>query len=342
MTSPAGRDLGIDAARGVALLSMLVAHFAPSDGPGGVLLLSEYLTAPLFAFLIGWGAVLGRGREGEWASVLVRVAVLVGLGLLLEDAGAQIVVVLVWLGVLTAICALLVRLPDVVVGLVVVGLAVAAPALKEDWAARLAAWRFEQAIAGTDPGGPYPFLVDLTVAGPSYRLTGLLVAAGVGILLARHGGRLVLLVSGVAAGVLAAALLVADRRGELDLVPYAGTHQVLLLEVALVVAVTQAVRWLAGLLPRLAAPLADVGRVTLTAYVVQIYAAAAWVRDEPVGVRDDSWVLLGLLAVAFLALGWGWPRLVRAQPWARGPLEGPERALAGLLAAGTRRLRRSA
>jgi hypothetical protein len=40
------RDLGVDVARGVAVFSMFVAHFAPSAGPGGVLILSEYLTAP--------------------------------------------------------------------------------------------------------------------------------------------------------------------------------------------------------------------------------------------------------------------------------------------------------
>lgn len=38
-----------DAARGVAVLSMFVAHVAPG---GGVILLSEFLTAPLFALLV--------------------------------------------------------------------------------------------------------------------------------------------------------------------------------------------------------------------------------------------------------------------------------------------------
>lgn len=333
------RDLGVDVARGVALVSMFVAHFAPSDGPGGVLLLSEFLTAPLFALLIGWGAVLGRGRLGEWSSVLVRTATLVGLGLLLEDAGAQIVVILVWLGVLTALCAVLVRLPDVVLGVLGVALLALAPGWKEEWSTRIGEWRFERMMAAEPAGGLYPWAVDLLVAGPYYRLTGLVLAAVVGILLARHGGRLVTWATGAAGVLLAAALVVADRRGELDLVPYSGTTEVLLLEVALVAAVAQAARLLAGWLPQVLSPLADAGRVTLSAYVAQIYVAAAWVRDREPGFRDDSWVLLGGMVVLSLALGWAWPRLVRRQPWSRGPLEGPERALADGLAWSVRRVR---
>lgn len=39
-----------DLARGVAVVSMLVAHTAPV---GGILNLSEFLTAPLFAMIVG-------------------------------------------------------------------------------------------------------------------------------------------------------------------------------------------------------------------------------------------------------------------------------------------------
>ncbi|WP_447646028.1 hypothetical protein [Nocardioides zeae] len=64
---PRVRDLGIDAARGLALVSMFVAHFAPTAGPGGVLDLSEYLTAPLFAFLIGWGPSSVAAARARWS-----------------------------------------------------------------------------------------------------------------------------------------------------------------------------------------------------------------------------------------------------------------------------------
>ena len=46
----------MDAARGVAVISMFVAHTAPSNGTADVLYLSEFLTFPLFALLVGVGA----------------------------------------------------------------------------------------------------------------------------------------------------------------------------------------------------------------------------------------------------------------------------------------------
>ena len=53
------RRADVDVVRAVVLVSMYVAHVAPSSGPGRVLELSEYLTMPLFALLVGVGAQLG-------------------------------------------------------------------------------------------------------------------------------------------------------------------------------------------------------------------------------------------------------------------------------------------
>lgn len=334
---PRVRDLGIDAARGLALVSMFVAHFAPTAGPGGVLDLSEYLTAPLFAFLIGWGAELGRGRHGEVVAVLVRAAALVGIGLLLERTDAQIVVVLVWLGALTLLCLVLVRLPDLALLGVAVALYVLEPRLLTSTSTSLGEWRFERLLAGESADGLYPRLLELTVAGPYYRLTSMLVVACLGIVLARHAGRLVTVVSLAGCGLLAAGMVGAQRAGTLDMAPYTGTPAVLTFEVVLVVTVVQAVRLAATYVPAAARPLADAGRVTLTAYVVQILVAHQWVQDREPGFRDDSWALLAAMVVVSLALGWAWPRLVRRDPWSHGPVEGLERAVAGALGSVVRR-----
>ena len=109
-----GRLVWVDVARGLALVAMMVAHTAPAGGPGGVLHLSEHLTAPLFAALVGVGARLeaewlGRGRAVPRA--LVRAAALCGATWLTGLFGAAVVNVLAHLAVLTVLMALLAALP---------------------------------------------------------------------------------------------------------------------------------------------------------------------------------------------------------------------------------------
>ena len=84
------RDLTIDAARGTALVSMFIAHAAPSGGPGDVLNLSEFLTAALFATLVGAGAQQSAWHRTPWAVTIVRGGSLIGVGLLLHELGAQV------------------------------------------------------------------------------------------------------------------------------------------------------------------------------------------------------------------------------------------------------------
>ena len=50
------RDARVDMLRGLALVSMFVAHCAPDDGPFRLAALTEFATAPLFALLIGISA----------------------------------------------------------------------------------------------------------------------------------------------------------------------------------------------------------------------------------------------------------------------------------------------
>src|SRR5690242_14245552 len=113
---------GLDAARGLAVVSMLVAHLCPA---GGVFNVTEYLTAPLFAVIIGvaMGVQFTERRPHAGLFVLDNVqrgVILIVLGLLLQTIYAQIVVVLPYLGVLVIVLApialLLHRMPVLTLG----------------------------------------------------------------------------------------------------------------------------------------------------------------------------------------------------------------------------------
>ena len=318
------RRADVDVVRFLALVSMYVAHVAPVPGPAHVLELSEYLTMPLFALLVGVGAQLGAHRRGlgPWASTLVRAVALVVVGLALERAEAQVVIVLVHLGVLLLVAAVLARLPDLLVA--AVGLV----------ALLVGPWLVRQT--------PVDLLVDqgwlaevvrFTVGGP-YRLLPMALYACLGILVARHvvagrGAR-----STVAPGalglvplVVGAVMLAAEQRGLLDLVPYSGTLQETVLDALVATGVTLVGLTLArsldrGPTRRLVTALAAVGAMTLTLYTLQILWLAYDVRVLHPGAPDDSWTNLAVLVVGSLVVTAVWRGVVRRGPWRRGPLEG--------------------
>ena len=317
------RRTDVDVVRFLALVSMYVAHVAPVPGPAHVLELSEYLTMPLFALLVGVGAQLGvrsaaadtRGRRWWW-SMVVRAAVLVALGLALDRAGAQVVIVLVHLGVLLVVAGPLARLPLAVV------VAVAVAALVAGQTTEMA--RFVWA------DGPY-------------RLLPMVLYAAVGVLLSRWwlcGARARSVVLPLAFGcgllVLAAAMLAAEQLGRLDLVPYSGTAQETVLDTLLAAGVLGVGLAAARLLSRIAAGrrlvsvLAAAGAMTLTLYALQILWLAYDVRVLHPGQPDDSWVNLAVLLGGSLVLAVLWPAVVRTAPWRTGPLEGPVGVLARL------------
>ncbi|RYC12959.1 hypothetical protein [Nocardioides zhouii] len=327
------RRADVDVVRFLALASMYVAHVAPVPGPAHVLELSEYLTMPLFALLIGVGAQLGSSRTGtgHWAAVVVRGLALVGLGLALERAEAQVVIVLVHLGVLVVVASLLARLPD----LVLAGVGLAAPVvgtllvqhtstdvmLGQGWTSDLARFAW---------GGPY-------------RLLPMVAYAALGILVARHlvtgrGARSVVApgVLGAAMLVLAAAALAAEQKGLVDLVPYSGTLQETGLDALVATGVCLVGLAAARALDRTGAArvvggLAAVGAMTLTLYALPILWLAYDVRVLHPGAADDSWTNLAVLLVGSLVVTAAWRLVVRREPWRRGPVEGALGTVTGLV-----------
>jgi len=296
--------------RGLAILSMYVAHVAPSGGPGQLLNLSEFLTAPLFALVIGCAAALSASRT-RWVAVIVRGAALVGLGLLLDRLGAQVDDILPYLGVLVVVAHALALGPRRVTAVITGFFAIAAPVLQS-----LARDRLGDAL-GTDRSTA---LLQLVAAGPHYRLVTLVVWAGVGVLVGRFVVRSpqeFIPFLALPPLVLTAALLVAKRAGWIDLVPYSGSHVEILMGAAIALSVlilgVAAARYLRlGVLARL-------GRMSLSLYAAQLVLLGAWVG--PLGhATDDSWLVLALLVLISLTLSEGW-RLLSGP--GRGPLEWP-------------------
>lgn len=337
------RLVWLDVARGLALLSMFTAHVAPSPGPAGVLNLSEFLTAALFAALVGASVDLEADRYG-WAracgAALVRAAVLVACGWLTGFFGAQVVDVLTHLAVVMVVTVLLCRLPAAV--LAVLGTLAAVAGV---WATRagpqpLTEWAAPLLRAGVDPA-----LVDTVVTswlahGP-YRILLLCAYGLLGMLLVRllqRSPRPVALGwagGGAVAG--AAAVFVARAQTGESPIPYTGTVAEVVLSLGLVVAALGLCAaltpdrwpWLTGLL---AVP----GAMTLSVYLghqlylgwgrvaLSRFADGTGLWQDAAG-RDDTWFNLAVLCVGGILLPLLWQALVRPEPWRRGPLEGPIR-----------------
>ena len=328
------RELGVDLARGLALVSMFVAHAAPSPGPLDVLAVADHLTFPLFALLVGVGAELGaRGRTPVAYLVAsgVRATALFLLGWLLARTGAQVVVVLAPLGVLVLGCWALVRCSSPVVAAVgLLGWALAPWSLAVTHEAR---WRWIAEQRQTRV-----WLLDL-VASTTYPLAFLVACAATGVLATRwlHPARAgrpeerpadAPLVTVTLACVLGAALLgLLDHGDHVAVVAYSASPASqtfsLLLAAAVLGTCELVARHDAG---RRLTWLAYAGAMTLTLYVLHVLWLAYRARLLAPGELDDSWTDLAVLVVGALVLAALWHVLARTRAlpygWRRGPLEG--------------------
>ncbi|MGP5415099.1 hypothetical protein [Brachybacterium paraconglomeratum] len=342
----------MDWARGAAYVLMVIAHVAPGDGPARILLVSEFLTAPLFALLIGVGAQLGWSTSGEhgWRYVLreaVRAALVIALGLLLMQSAASVLIVLVHLGVLMLLCLPLVRLrttPLAVVAVLALVLALAVPGLYRSLTGG-------HAVAPSAPESD-AFLTVLGLIGGTggYRMTGLLLCAVLGMLAIRalqsakaawwRGA----LASAGAFAVMLALLVAPNLLGLYEVHAYDGTpsEQIGVASGALGVLLTM---WAAQASPlgralpsRVAQLLAAPGQAALTLYALQILVLHIYQVNNPL-VRDDHWWMLAILVVLGVGFAMVWQevltplarRVPSARRWARGPLEGLIRGMQGLI-----------
>lgn len=119
--SPAGRLIGLDLARGIALFAMMVTHIFALSDPAGLPTWAAVFAgraSALFAVLAGCSLVLstrsrmaGSGRLRDAApSVLIRAGAIVIIGLCLGSVSSLLAVILVNYGVMFAIAMLFLRL----------------------------------------------------------------------------------------------------------------------------------------------------------------------------------------------------------------------------------------
>jgi uncharacterized membrane protein YeiB len=139
-TTSTGRLLGIDLARGLAVLGMYAAHVGPEPSVGGPLgwamELARGRSAALFALLAGFSLVLltGRpqprtGRAGRQAvgRVLIRSAVLIVLGYALAALDTPVDVILACYGLLFVLALPLYRLRAVLLAVIAASTALVLP-----------------------------------------------------------------------------------------------------------------------------------------------------------------------------------------------------------------------
>lgn len=332
-----GRLTWLDLARGFAVISMVVAHTSPW---GGILNVSEYVTAPWFAMLIGISLVLAWRKADGWVVFVLgnvaRGVLLIILGAWLQQQYAQIDIVLQTLGLLIIVLAPIVALignrPAVWAGL---GLAMAlvSPLVMDatrDWLARSQAnvWLLE--------------FLDLSVAGAHYRVSSFLAICGIGLaavpLLLRQSA-----IAGLRGALTTGGLLIAavafyaiGRLGPWGADAYSGTTFEILGAALLSLSATWACAWLVVALgeQRVRAWLGavvDTGRMALTAYTVQVLALAVITRWILGGGSDDHWAVLVGVIVLCVGVSWAWLKVFDI-----GPLEWvlrlPARAMTAIAA----------
>ncbi len=323
---PSGRAsarlAGLDLARGVAVLSMLIAHLSPVGGPVNI---TQNLTAPLFALVIGasMGLRLERRRPAPAVFVAdnaVRGLVLVALGVALQQLYDQIDVVLPYLGLLVVVLAplalLLRSLPVLTLGLAAAGAVLSPLAMSRT--------REYLATSGGTVGEVQRTLLEWVAAGYSYRLTALLPMALGGLALATvlprsgqpprgYGVAALLFGSSLAAYLIGYASADGARA-------YSGTTAEIvgatMLAAGSVVTAFLLVelgrdRWLGPVL----GPLLATGRLALTAYTLQVLLLAG-IGVLRGGAPDDGWAMLGGAVVVVIGACWALDRW-----WGTGPLE---------------------
>lgn len=324
-TPGAGRIIGVDLARCLALIAMYVAHVAPSAGPAGILNLSEFATAPLFALLMGVSAYLSTERMSFpvlFASSVVRGIMLIAIGLYINTWDAHVDIVLPYLGVLSVLIAPLVFLPAWLLGVI---------SLLSWWFATTALTYFTPAYNEQVLSGSYlQYAYQWFFTGTHYQVFTLLAYACVGGILARalgEWGAVGDTVTAIAATGVAGLIYWYATTELSEFLPYTASR----LEIAFALFLSIAALGWSCLLARIFAsraqvldPLVAAGRMTLSLYVLQIGVLALYIRYAPaygLPYNDDSWWMLVLLIALSLLFAWSWDRLLGRTIARRGPLE---------------------
>ncbi|MDY0911676.1 DUF418 domain-containing protein [Rathayibacter festucae] len=323
MAAPSSRIVGLDVARGLAVLGMFAAHLAPVEREAAW----DGRSAVLFAVLAGVsiGLMSGGARRStrpflDTASILLRGLYLLVIGVGLNLLGTPIAVILPHYGLMFVVAALLMFLPRAVLVVLAATFAVGGPLLVDrivtagnDWIATLSP---EDALLARMP---------LTWLTQYYPVPSWLAYVVLGLLIARCDIRSAttqrwLVIGGAIAAVLGYGVGLALGGPESVEAHSSTTAEILGAGGIAAVAIGS----LTALAARLAvirtvtAPLAAVGAMPLTVYSVQLVALAVYlIPFEPFDFAAwQSWTLLASFTVVAVLGALLWRRFV-----GQGPLE---------------------
>ncbi|WP_022894024.1 heparan-alpha-glucosaminide N-acetyltransferase domain-containing protein [Agromyces subbeticus] len=349
LTTTSARVIGVDTARGLALIGMFVAHVAPvvADPTGAALLaIADERPRLLFALTAGVGLGFMSGgihpidEAGPARGVLrrqiaIRAIALIVLGVTIALTLHPLVfIILDVYGVAFLLMLPLLFLPPRValgvgVGLLAVMPAIAEIATRTAFVAEVRATPFG-IIADWFVGGAYPVIIwvpvmliglalaRLDLGSPrTVGLTGLFGAASAALLLPL-------------AAILPSPQSLPDATWSVPLRAALET----VANVGVGAAVLAVLLWLTGLASTgvrraataVASPVTAMGSMPLSVYTVHLVVIALAIRTDPAtGMpTDDSWGLLVGLIVGSMLFAWLWRRFV-----GRGPLEWALRVLSG-------------
>lgn len=339
-TPVCSRIRGIDIARGVAIIGMVMVHVGPQDTPGGGLVGAAYRSSHgrasiLFIVLAGIGVSLLAGERSrqrlESATVRLwwRALILLPVGLCLQAQLTNVAVILQYYAVYFVVASALLRLGD----RTLLAVAAASAAL----GAALLVWLQQTVPDWFQPGLPQWYDVarivrDVLITG-YYPVVTWTAPLAFGVWLGRRdllasgaarrmiaGGAIIAAVGFVVSDVMVATLgeatSEADWRQLTAVEPHNEMPLWLVTSTGIAVAIIGCCIMIGRRLPRLSWPLVAFGQLAFTTYVLHVLVLARWPEWL---VRDDlvpAWRSVGRFTVVSVALATAY-RMVAA----RGPFE---------------------
>jgi len=325
VVSPAPRVVGVDLARGLAIIGMFVAHAVPR--PDEAELLVDGRSSILFATLAGvslgimtgsTSPVSGGRRSDRVVSIVLRALVLFVLGITLSTLGSGIAIILDYYAVMFLLIVPLLFLPRWVLAVLAVIIVIAAPA-----------------VSATVPE-PTTSTAPLTYILERYLFTGYYPALDwlplllAGLIAARSGltsatTQVAMIVLGALVSVLGyggAALLpgITAEAHSSTTAEILGSGGLAIAVIGLCLWLTSTERATVGRVIRLVLrPVSAIGAMALTVYTLQILTLAVFaeLRDTTVGaVQYPGWPLLIGMTIVSLIFATVWQRYL-----GRGPFE---------------------
>lgn len=319
--TPRRRILGIDMARGIAIIGMVMVHIGPYEVPGDGVLAATYRSphgraSILFVVLAGMGVSLLTGDRSPTRLATAtrqlwwRALVLLPIGLFLQHLPTRVAVILQYYAVYFVVAAVLARARDRTL-LVVAGASATLGPIGLVWLQQVAPTWFQPGVPAWNDAlrltrdiivtGYYPVVVwtaplamgmwigrrDLRDDASAWRML------GSGALVAAAG----LVISDTLVAVVGQPASETDWRQLVAIVPHNEMPLWLATSTGIAVAITGGCMLLGRRLPRVSWPLVAFGQLALTVYVLHVLVLAVWPQWL---VRDDlaaAWRSVALFTI---------------------------------------------